>query len=124
MHETMNMDRLSNAFGSEAATQIMAVVEGCKSPELYESVHNWIRQCYNRPSDLELELHAINEIIGGHGTEAVFQSSDDMEPLFAYVNMGDTYIMTVLYDYHAGEYVCADYGSQIEYLAQNGIEVD
>jgi hypothetical protein len=69
----------------------------------FKSNEQWIKQCFNRPSDQELEMNALNELLDGHGVEAIKLENayvnrywDDC--IATYVNMGDTYITTILYD--------------------------
>ena len=81
---------------------ITALCDGSADPELYPSVRILIRSCYRHPSRLYQTLEACNEILDGHGIEALtgedWGSSyfGDIQAL--YVNMGDSYLPTLIYD--------------------------
>ena len=108
-------------FGREKTRAILNVIRGEVDPESYESVSNWVSRCYNRPSNSELRMEALNEILGGFGVEGVFSDDSITEPAFAYVNMGDTYDPTiVLYN---GSYRVTSWGDTVEYLESKGIRI-
>ena len=74
-----------------------------KDEELPENTRAWLKKCHNRPPKSELALEAINEIIGGHGTEGIYSTrwidSYHCDVRGAYVNMGDVYATTILRDH-------------------------
>lgn len=81
------------------ATTISQLVAGKVDPcEVSPACDRWVRKCYNEPAAHEQILEAINELIGGYGVEAVFDDIDPDSPAMSYVNMGDTYRTTILYD--------------------------
>lgn len=68
-------------------------------------------------------LKEINKIIGGHGIEFIAQnpygvSERDFGEHFEYVNMGDTYVPTVIY--HRGKFKIASWGDLVESLERRG----
>jgi len=65
----------------------------------YESVRHWITQCWSKPKYPERLMLALNEIIEGHGVEAIWGPESDTWPEAAYVNTGDCYNATLMYDY-------------------------
>lgn len=82
----------------------------------------------------EQALRKINEIIRGHGVECIRANDptrgaefDSLEFLgdgylaASYVNMGDTYNATVLYDYTRESWFLTDYGTWLERAERRGI---
>lgn len=93
----------------QQARQVRGLIQGLINPDIFDSVHNWCRQCYNEPSNNEKIIEALNEVIEGYGIES--QSYGD-DQYFSYVNMGDTYSATIIYD--DGEYIFTSWGDYIE----------
>ena len=54
-------------------------------------------------------LSVANRILGGHGVEELSGN-----PGVLYVNMGDTYTMTLYYDEKSKRYVASDWGTLVE----------
>lgn len=52
----------------------------------------WIRKCYNDPSETEYLMSALNEILECHGVEALLAKD---EIFGEYLNTGDTYQTTL-----------------------------
>ncbi len=104
----------------DQADQIIKLIEGDLDPETFASVQSWERQCYTwPPRDSEMIMCAINELLEGHGIEAI--RYDDMwidsyhcDIVATYINMGDTYDTTVLLDSATGEYQVTCYGDYLE----------
>ena len=109
MSENLNISK-------EKAKEIKALCNYEINPNRYEYVQNWIRQCYNIPSRDEMILLAIDEIIGGYGTEAIQKENEHVDNyhfdiIFTYVNMGDTYIASVFYDTKNNKYFISCLGN-------------
>jgi hypothetical protein len=85
---------------AEQIEKVNFILNGAIDLETFQSVQSWISQCYNRPSTEELQLHAINQILEGYGIESLrttkFKNGYWCDILCAYVNMGDSYIHTVI----------------------------
>lgn len=95
----MSLDLSPLNLSKEQEDQINGILDGKINPEFYVSVRDWIRQCYNMPSDDELKMSAFNEILEGYGTEAIngeWQNGRWGNVVAEYVNMGDTYIPTII----------------------------
>lgn len=94
-----SLARLTEAFGADAATRLRAVLTGARDPqEASEACAAWVRECYHTPRVREQIEKACDEIIGGYGTEAIWGASRET-PLAVYVNTGDTYNTTLLFNY-------------------------
>ena len=82
---------------------------------------------YGTGRTAEVCLDKINDLIKGHGVENitrdafekndVYKSSDKIyfvDTVALYVNLGDTYITTILYDVVKEDYFCTSYGDWLE----------
>lgn len=65
----------------------------------YESVREFISRCYNKPDYPYRLMLALNEIIEGFGVESIWGPESERWPEVDYVNMGDVYNATLMYDY-------------------------
>lgn len=85
----------------------------------YEPARARVNECYNRPDDADIRLHAINHIEQFYGvegfpiTEDAVRSSDFVD----YLNSGDTYSLTLLH--HRGKYWLGSYGDAYEQYTEN-----
>jgi hypothetical protein len=103
----------------DQANQIISLISGDLDPETFNQVQSWTRQCYNLPRDDELIMCAINELIEGHGVEAIryddmYIDSYHQDIVATYVNMGDTYNTTILLDSATGDYQVTCWGDYVE----------
>lgn len=103
----------------DAAITLAAILDGKVDPETVEAVEDWIRQCYNRPSHEELVMCAADALAEGFGVEAVFDSDGDVA--CSYVNTGDTYNLTLLYDHGRDEFQFTTWGDWIETTESLGV---
>lgn len=104
-----------SAHWPDKAKILRGIMTGNVDPESFESVKDWTRQCYNRPSDVELRLAAINDALDGYGVEALDRDPGWFPyPEYSYVNMGDTYTTTILHQHTTGRWIVSDWGSIAE----------
>lgn len=77
------------------------ILNGTLDPETFQSVTTWLSQCFNKPNSDEMKMCAINEVLEGYGIEAVrtskWKNGYWCDILCTYVNMGDSYIPTVIH---------------------------
>ena len=110
--EMLNVER-------ETAQKIKALVNYEIKPSIFASVDRWTRQCYNMPSIDEQTMEALNELLGGHGIEALrdknLWDSYHGDVRFTYVNMGDTYKTTIFYDCKRNRYMISSIGNIAEF---------
>jgi hypothetical protein len=63
-------------------------------------------------------MKAINGLLDGHGVEAIrgdyYVDRYHGEVVATYVNMGDTYVGTVLYETETGQFMLTDLGGWVE----------
>lgn len=116
-----SVDTLQKTFNLErnVAIKFRKLLDGRLDPMTFESVHNWVRQCYHMPMKRELKMEAANELLNGHGVEAI-NAVDHIIPRAVYVNMGDTYKITLLYDTSDSCYRIMSYGDFIEWRERKG----
>lgn len=108
----------------KTALKIRRVLDGRLDPrKASEACDRWVRECYHEPSKHEQQLEAVNELLGGHGVEALDIHESDyyadngvrMCPMYSYVNMGDTYNTTILRDHKRHRWVVAAWGDVVEW---------
>jgi hypothetical protein len=60
----------------------------------FPATNKWVQSCTHRPSEEEIAINAIDELLGTHGVEGW---SDDDDPRCGthYCNTGDSYTTTV-----------------------------
>jgi hypothetical protein len=91
---------LLNASGGQIH-KINSILNGTLDPETFQSVQSWVSQCFNRPSAEEMQLHAINQILEGYGIESLrttkWKNGYWCDILCTYVNMGDSYVSTLIH---------------------------
>jgi hypothetical protein len=106
------------------AKAIQWLVNGKMDPELIHGVSEWITACFNRPREHELVLDALNRLTGGCGIEAMeiegrFIDSYFREVNFLYVNNGQSYDNTIMFDCDTWKYFIGTTGDVTEYLDRN-----
>jgi hypothetical protein len=96
----------------EIQNQILGLVAGNIDAENYESVESWIRQAYHRPRESSLIMTALDELLEGYGVESIEDEGGEIRA--SYVNMGDSYVITIIFDgdYHIASY--EDYITELE----------
>lgn len=107
------------------AQQVIGLIRGRISPFAIAGTDAWRRQCYHEPRETAPEtiMHAIDQVIGTCGTEAIFGAGSCTQPVIEYCNAGDTYAATIVYDYIAEKYRLTSWGDMVErYGKRYGIE--
>lgn len=78
------------------------------SEPIFNDTRQWIKDCYNAPTDSELRLSMLNEILECFGVEHVEENGSHA----SYINSGDIYNATILYS--LGEFELTTLGDWIE----------
>lgn len=77
----------------------------------------WFKQSYHQPSESAVRLGVANRLLEGYGVEYLRPARSD-SPFrpegVSYVNMGEMYVTTVIFDHKRGEYLCMDLGTFLE----------
>jgi len=109
-----SLKTLKSFLDEEQAKQARALMRGELDPMEFESVRSWVSQCYNPPSWQEQVERALNEVLDGWGIEAIWGVEDELWPIAVYINMGDTYNTTLLYDYRSQTWRVTTWGDFVE----------
>ena len=122
---TPSIKTLRAHWDEETAAQLHGVLIGMIDPETFDPVERWIRQCFNRPNDTELQLAACDAILGTHGTEPIrvegaWVDNYHFDIVATYCNTGDSYEATILYDTERDEFYVTSYGDWIEAAERTG----
>jgi len=84
-----------------------------RDAKLFPSTLAWIESCYHEPVWVERVLSCFNEILEGYGIEGI-DGEDFRCPLMSYVNLGETYQLTLLFCYKAQSFRVQSVGDYIE----------
>jgi hypothetical protein len=114
---------------SEKLKLIYKVINGSIDLDQFKSVNHMRKQCYNPPNELDEKMEALNELIDGHGIE-----SSRMEGYYKnhywsvciciYVNQGESYAITIIYDVVNDRFEFTSWGDWIEAMEQYLIDED
>lgn len=122
------------ALGPEYYANIPTVYESHSVKKLrsvkgyYRSLSSALNRAINLDpislSDLDALMNQINTYLDGHGVEAIRDQNSWENYWFdtraIYVNMGDTYIETILYDTHARKFRTMSWGDFVEKYDKKG----
>ena len=79
-------------------------IDVTKHPKRFPLTASWLRACYHSPRKPEIKLEALNELLGGCGVECIevdgrHVDSYYMNTVASYINLGETYAVTLLLDH-------------------------
>lgn len=116
-----SLQRLEAAFPGKGQT-LRNLLTGLSAPESYECVQALIRQSYHRPKPHDRLMLALNHVLEGHGVECIPASGDtsDWTPDMEYINLGDTYDLTLIYDHLTGSWKLQSWGDWVEIAERRG----
>ena len=114
----MKPEQLIGPFQIDLSTA-KQVVKCIKSVEYAESLPGGasrIKECYNRPMDYDIQLNAINKLVGGFGVEYIASVDDSFTRAYGvdYVNLGKTYSLTICYDQSSERFKLTSWGDIVE----------
>lgn len=103
----------------EDAQSVFRLMNGTVDPLEFKSVKKWISAYGHRPHRAEMVMQALNEVLGGHGVEAIrvegaWVDTYHHDIVATYVNMGDTYAATVVYDTDHDRFELSTWGDFVE----------
>lgn len=114
----ITLKELQQAFPAtqeETLTKVLQVILGTFDSEQLEAEFTDCKQLayvsYSAQSYTHMQMIALNQLLEGHGIEAI--EHDDKH--YSYVNMGDTYNVTIIDN---GALILTDCGTFIEELEQ------
>jgi len=100
----------------EQADTIRGLIQGkiaTRNPDLFPASNRWFQSCYNEPRRLDRILACINEVMQGSGVEAIW-GEDQFWPAADYINTGDTYSATILFNRKTGSFSLTTWGDFYE----------
>ena len=117
-----NFQQAVETHWPDKAETILGLIDGKIDPMSFSSVDKWVRSCYHHPRGYELILKALDEVLEGYGVEGIDPSTaevgeDDVPEIddwISYVNFGDTYDTTIIYDHDSRLFYCASWGDFLE----------
>lgn len=112
MQKLPSIRTLEKAFPGKGKT-LRALLESAHAVRLHPASIALARQCYNLPGLAQCRMEALNAELAGHGVEYVAPGHNARSPGFEYVNMGDTYNVTII-RLDCGRYMVGDWGSIVE----------
>lgn len=109
------------ADDAQAAALLHDILNGKHDPREVDRCDAWVRQCFNEPSLVEQQMAAADGLMECHGVEAILSEGSYGECLMSYVNTGDTYAATLVYDATKMEFSVSSWGDWVEaYEWENG----
>lgn len=118
-----SLKRLEQNFPGKGA-ELRAVLTGRRDPESFTAVHTWVEQCRHRPRYLELQMAALNVVLEGHGVESIQKDGTYGTPEALYVNMGDTYNTTIIWDDGRQTWFVESWGDWVEKAERRGLKFE
>ena len=118
---------LSRYFDRDQAKRIRRIMEIPTVADSYESVQRWVSQCYNPPRWIERAMRALNEEMHGFGVECIKGEYIDKfwdDVIATYVNMGDTYNTTILFDTRTDLFKVTSHGDWVESYEKKGGKIN
>lgn len=101
----------------EAARTIRGLIDGSINPETIPATAQWVRECFNRPDDDELIMHAIDAVLENFGVEGLGADLGRFyrfAPQYCYSNTGDSYAPTVILNNETGRYSVGSWADLVE----------
>lgn len=109
---------------NDKAFLAMQLIDGDKEIDHTDPDENWddvlpktcqyLRRCFHYPEKHVVVLHALSELLNGFGVETIWESDSSSPVIGEYVNMGDTYTPTVVYNTDSEEYEVTSWGDFLE----------
>lgn len=103
-------------ISAETAETVRGLIRGeirTLDAERFPQSNAHFASCYNRPSRLARILECLNELLEMHGVEAI-GDSQTYGPPAEYLNAGDTYAATIIFDHMAGNFKVDTWGDWLE----------
>ena len=96
------------------------LLDGRSKTREFASVQKLERECYHAPGYHYRLTTALNEVAGTHGCEAIWGADSCTQPAAEYLNTGDTYALTLLYDCRAERWRVTSWGDWLESQERRG----
>lgn len=105
---------IAHSVGPELALQRLR--------ELRRALERWRDRDGTRRSEV---LNLADELLDGHGVELIRTDADDHHEIHGaeYVNMGDAYTCTLLFDHERCRFDAMDWGTWVELAERRGVKI-
>lgn len=97
----------------DKAKLLCSMVDGTEDPLQLPEVAKWHAKLHNLPTYADACLEAALVMIEGHDVQGITLDGE-VYPSAAYVNMGDSYVSTILLDLKKNSFMVTSYGDWIE----------
>lgn len=105
-------------------TELRNILTGRTDPESYPAVKDWLEKCRHRPRYIDLQMAALNAALEGHGVESLQKDGTFGTPEMQYVNMGDTYNTTIIWDDGRQAWFVESWGDWVEKAERRGLKFE
>lgn len=95
-----------------AARALMAGETRVKDNPLFPKTNDWIKRCYHNAPRIDLILSALDELLEYHGVEPIKNKGGEI--IAEYLNGGDTYTPTILFNYGTETFRVTCWGGFVE----------
>lgn len=123
----MKASRIAEEFNVSLfdANLALLIIRGRVKPEdhprRFPATNHWLASCYHFPRRKEIKMEALNELLQCFGVEAIsvegeFIDSYHRDIVATYLNTGDTYSPTILYDNRNSVFKLTSWGDFYESL--------
>jgi hypothetical protein len=93
----------------ETAIECMEVLKST-SDELHDKYPDLFRQFYNKPTGYYTKLVVLDKLLSTYGIE----SFEHKKAAYTYLNAGDSYCLTVIYNHRKGNFTLNSWGDIVE----------
>lgn len=103
-------------ISAETANIVRGLIRGeirTLDSERFPRANAYFASCYNRPSRLARIMECLNEVLGMGGVEAIGEVQMYGPPA-EYLNAGDTYAATLVFDRLVGNFKLTSWGDWLE----------
>lgn len=119
MNNTLKEISARLSVDMETAKKIQGLIAGAIDPELVPGVSEWVSSCFNRPRDHELVLDALNRLTNNCGVEGIEIEGKWIDSYFQnfnflYLNTGDSYKDTIIFDCDTWKFFIGTTGDIVE----------
>lgn len=102
-------------------------VDPLNHPRRFPNTCKWIDACYNTPRRSEIKLSALDELLHTYGVEPINDENTFVDSYYgsviaSYLNVGETYMPTILLDHVHSRWRLTSWGDFYESRVQNNEE--
>ena len=123
----MKAQRIADNFGVTLfeANLALLIIRGRVKPEnhpkRFPRTNSWADGCYHYPNRREIKLEALDELLGTCGVEAISDERIYIDhyhgnTVASYLNTGDSYAETLLFDNYENKWKLTSWGDFVESL--------